>query len=101
MKNAYRVLLLFGVLAGFAHAQTEELPSVEIPQSDAGPIEEVEVYGRKRPRQMEKIVIKARLDFWELYNSVNTIDEFQVECAKRKTSGSNLKKLRCEPKYFT
>lgn len=101
MRKALFSFALTALLASVADAQNDDSAAGESLDGERRAIEEVEVYGRKRPRHLERIVIKARLDFWDLYNTINTVDEFKVECSKNKSAGTNMKQLRCEPQYFT
>lgn len=68
---------------------------------DAEYVDEIEVFGQMTTVQLGKLVVEARLDFWELYNSMNTVDEFRVVCDRRAPTGSNLKKLSCMPMYYS
>ncbi|MEL6868295.1 MAG: hypothetical protein AAFO81_00705 [Pseudomonadota bacterium] len=64
-------------------------------------IDEIEVIGRKTTRQLEKIVVEARLDFWGLYNSINNVPDYRVNCERIAPIGSNIKRLRCVPRYYS
>lgn len=95
----FLLLVAGGVLAATAHAQTE--------QGDASAgsedifLEEIEVRGQKSVGQLQKVVLEARLDFWDVYNTINSIDEYRVVCEKRASIGTGIKKTRCVPRYFS
>ncbi len=100
MLNRLILLCVAGsVLIATANAQTEQGDNAE-PGGDVL-LEEIEVRGQRSVGQLQKIVLEARLDFWDVYNTLNTIDEFKVICEKRASAGTNLKKTRCVPRYFS
>ncbi|MEL7025527.1 MAG: hypothetical protein AAGL69_17455 [Pseudomonadota bacterium] len=65
-------------------------------------IDEITVQGQRTPFQLEKIMIQARLDFWDVYNSINNIEDYRVVCRREGRAGTNLKgPMRCVPRYFS
>ncbi len=81
--------------------QTEEAHTANEAQvMEAGVMEEVTVLGRMSTFQLNKAVVRARLDFWDLYNSLNDVDEYRVVCEKVAATGTKLKKLQCAPAYY-
>ena len=64
-------------------------------------LEEITVYGRKSSAEMAILFKQAQFDFLDVYNNLNTVDEFRVVCEKRATTGSKFKKDHCEPVYYT
>ena len=63
-------------------------------------MEEVTVLGQMSTFQLNKAVVRARLDFWDLYNSLNDVDEYRVVCEKVAATGTKIKKLQCAPAYY-
>ncbi|MEL6868293.1 MAG: hypothetical protein AAFO81_00695 [Pseudomonadota bacterium] len=84
-----------------AHAQTAEEGATEQETADDKVIDEIEVLGQQTPLQLSKVVVQARLDFWDVFNSLNRVDDYQVVCRKVAQTGTRFKKMRCAPKYFT
>ncbi len=86
------------VLADDVVSNDAEAPPT-IDSDDA--IEEIEVLGELPTIQLGKIVEKARLDFWDLYNSLNDVAEFRVVCDRRDTTGTRFRELSCVPAYYS
>ncbi|MEM9057177.1 MAG: hypothetical protein AAGD86_06855 [Pseudomonadota bacterium] len=63
-------------------------------------MEEVTVLGQMNMSQLRRTVDRAKVDFWDAYNSVNDIEEFRMICDRKADTGSHLKKLSCAPSYF-
>ncbi len=68
--------------------------------TEAGEMEEVTVLGRMSTVQLEKAVVRARREFWDLYNSLTDSDEYRVVCEKVAATGTRIKKLQCAPAYY-
>lgn len=69
------------------------------PQS-MGPIEEVEVTAeREKLREMRAKLIEAEDRFYELYNKLNTDDQFDVVCSMEKRTGTNISARVCRPVF--
>ena len=89
------ILALFVLCS--AEAWATDSPAEE---NVAAAMEEVEVRGQKSRQQLERAVVEARLDFWEIYNSLNTDNDYRIVCEKVAVTGSRFKKRRCVPQYF-
>jgi hypothetical protein len=63
-------------------------------------VEIIEVIGQFTPAQWGKIAESAKVDFYELFNEVNDIDDYRMICRAEKEIGSNIKKMKCEPQYY-
>ena len=62
-------------------------------------IEEIVVYGGRTLVQLRLDIYRAEEDFYELYNSLNADDEFDVHCGKESKVGSHVRRWRCEATF--
>ncbi|MEL7448685.1 MAG: hypothetical protein AAFN78_05720 [Pseudomonadota bacterium] len=62
--------------------------------------DEIKVLGQMNRYQLGRAVVRARLDFWDVYNALNDVDEYRIICERVEYTGSKLRKLRCEPVYY-
>lgn len=89
------------VCAHDLHASAQgESDTAKSQTNDEQVMEEVIVQGQKTTIQLSKAVVQARLDFWDMYNSLNDIEEYRVVCEKVAATGTNIKKLQCAPQYY-
>jgi hypothetical protein len=63
-------------------------------------IEEVVVYGNKSLVQLRRELYKAEDAVFDLFNSLNSDDEFDIHCYKEAPTGSHIKKRVCKTNYF-
>jgi len=71
-------------------------------QAEPGPtetIEEVVVYGNKSLSQLRRELYKAEDAVIDLFNSLNSDDEFDIRCYKEAPTGSHIKKRVCKTNY--
>lgn len=62
--------------------------------------EEVIVYGKKNIIILRNTLYRAEKNFFDLFNSLNSNDEFDVECNKRQKSISERRREhRCSPSF--
>ncbi len=103
MKTLVATLFLLLVASPALAAETdsgEPTPADDRVNAEAQAMEEVTVLGQMNMTQLEKAVERAKLDFWDAYNSVNEIDEYRMVCEKVATTGTHMKTLRCAPSYY-
>jgi molybdenum-dependent DNA-binding transcriptional regulator ModE len=62
-------------------------------------IEEIVVYGSKTLLQLRLDLYLAEEVVFELFNSLNSNDEFDIHCDKETTVGSRLQHRVCKPNY--
>ena len=87
------VLLLVMPVSGVCQsesAQAEEPP---------GPIEEVIVRGSKSLIMLKHELYTAEEVLYDLYNSLNTDDDFDIRCFKEAPTGSHIKRRVCRPNF--
>lgn len=89
--EARTLFVLLSLLAADTGAQSVETDTEQ-------PIEVVEVVGQ-RLQELRFQIEDARLDIYEIFNSLNTDDEFDVHCEGRKETGSLIKHTICEPAF--
>ena len=58
-------------------------------------IEEIVVYGDRTLVQLRFDIYRAEEDFYELFNTLNSDDEFDVHCGKRIKVGSHIRRWAC------
>ncbi len=63
------------------------------------PIEEIVVYGSKSLLQFRLDLYKAEEAVFDLFNSLNSDDEFDIHCHKEMFIGSRLQRRVCKPNY--
>ena len=90
------VLLLALVPVGMC--QTASVQKEEPAPSDT--IDEITVYGDKSLRKLHRELYKAEDAVIDLFNSLNSDDEFDIHCYKEAPTGSHIKKRVCKTNYF-
>jgi len=63
-------------------------------------IEEIVVYGYKSIVQLHLELYKAEDAVFDLFNSLNSDDEFDIHCYKEAPTGSHIKERVCKTNYF-
>ena len=63
-------------------------------------IEEIVVYGKKSLVQLRLKLYKAEEAVIDLFNSLNSDDEFDIHCYKEAPTGSHIKKRVCKTNYL-
>ena len=89
-KTFVLLLILLSADAGGQPEQSDTEQEVEV----------VEVVG-KRLQELRFQIEDARLDIYDIFNSLNTDDEFDVHCEGRKETGSLIKHTICEPAFVS
>lgn len=64
-------------------------------------MERIEVYGKKTTAQLEKIVVKAKFDFYETFNAYNDDPQFHMVCRVKAVTGSHIKRKQCQARYVS
>ena len=90
------VALLF-VLAPSGMCQDESVQEAERESSDT--IEEIIVYGNKLLSQLRLEVYLAQDTTFDLFNSMNSDDEFDIHCYEEAKIGSHVMERICRPNY--
>ena len=67
--------------------------------ADRDTTEEIVVYGEKSVIVLRNELYRAEESFFTLYNSLNTNDDFDVECERISVLGERRKYHICRPKY--
>jgi hypothetical protein len=62
-------------------------------------IEEIVVYGNKSLARLHLELYKAEDAVFDLFNSLNSDDEFDIHCYKEAPTGSHIKKRVCKTNY--
>lgn len=97
------VLLVFTI--SVQNASAENVEGVQSPAEEQSPaevpgeMEEVTVYGQKSMLSLERAMIEAEDRTFELFNSLNTDNQYDIVCYKKAPLGSHIKRRYCYPNY--
>jgi hypothetical protein len=72
----------------------------QVEPEPAETIEEIVVYGHKSLVRLHRDLYKAEDAVFDLFNSLNSDDEFNIRCRKEAPTGSHIKKRVCKTNYF-
>jgi hypothetical protein len=95
---AVRFQLVLLLLAPVAAAQAQAV-SAPMPGESNLELEEVEVIGRKL-YQLQRELIDAQDRFYALYNELNTIDDFDIQCTMEAATGTLMRKRECRLEFL-
>ncbi len=90
------VVLLFA-LAPFGMCQNALVQEVEPETSDT--IEEIVVHGNKSITQLRLELYRAQEVAFDLFNSLNSDDDYDIHCYKEAPIGSHIMRRVCKPNY--
>ena len=90
------VVLLFA-LAPVGMCQSSSVQEVEPEPSDT--IEEIIVYGNRSLNQLRLELYRAEDIAFDLFNSLNSDDEYDIHCYKEAPTGSHIKRRVCKANY--
>ena len=77
--------------------QSESVQAEEPPET----IEEVVVHGSKPLVKLKLEIFKAEDALYDLYNSLNTDDDFDIRCYKEAPTGSKIKRRICRTNFYS
>jgi hypothetical protein len=72
----------------------------QVEPEPAETIEEIVVYGHKSLVRLHRDLYKAEDAVFDLFNSLNSDDEFDIHCYKEAPTGSHIKKRVCKTNYL-
>ena len=104
LQRVFRITGLFATSAMLLLALTsvglcQNAPVRELESDPTETIEEIIVYGDKSLVQLRFEMYKAEEVVFELFNSLNSDDEFDIHCYKEAPIGSHIKRRICKPNY--
>jgi hypothetical protein len=79
----------------------DEIISETVEQESSESIEEITVYGDKSLHDLRLEVYKAEENFFEVFNSVNEDDEFDVRCFYEVPSFTHIRRHVCRANFVT
>lgn len=82
--------VLIGTVFGSVGALAQDDVANEEP-----PIEEITAYGQKTLLNLRYAALQAEEDFFNRFNELNDIDEYDVFCAREGSTYSRIKRRRC------
>lgn len=65
------------------------------------PIEEIDVTGKRSSMQLRMEIERLEEGMFDLFNELNSSDDFDVACHKIKHTGTLIPTWECEPAYLT
>lgn len=71
----------------------------EVSPAKLDELEELTVTGR-RPWQLRREIARVEERFFELFNRINSQDEFDIHCVTRADTNSNIKRRSCLPQVY-
>ena len=78
---------------------TAAAPATTEAQSSQEPVEEVVVRGRRTLFALRREMQSARENVWEVFNAVNSDNDFDIACTSAPRTGSHVKNRACRPQY--
>jgi hypothetical protein len=88
-------LLLVLPLTGFCQSTSDE----EMQEAPPEELEEIVVYGQRSLTELRLETFRAEDDFYDLFNSMNSDDEFDVHCNRETPTGSHIGRRVCRANY--
>jgi hypothetical protein len=86
------------LLALFCAAASASAQEAASPPQSAANIEEFVVPGR-RPENLRLEIERLEIAVYDRWNSLNSNDEFDIQCVEREPTGSNITTRTCAPKF--
>lgn len=81
--------------AGEGIAQPADVTAADEPET----IDEIVVYGEMSLIQLQREIIRAEVRLFDVFNSLNSNDEFDVECEYIRRVGTRKRIHRCTPRF--
>lgn len=81
--------------------QLETLSDTELERRAGVPIEEIIVTSQQSFRSLRLQIEIAEEQLYSIYNDLNEIEEFDVECRQSDWAGTHIKQHMCWPQFFT
>lgn len=82
-----------------AAAQAEPAPPAGAQDGQGEPIDEIEVVGHRPLRDLRLEVQAARERVYDLFNSLNSDDQFDIHCRSVPKTGTRIPQRECRPQY--
>ena len=92
------VLLAAALIVGRVAAQSEQTPYAD-PPIESEPLEEVTVRGQRSLYALRIEVQAARERVFDVFNSINSNDRFDIHCRNRSQTGTRIPQRVCSPRY--
>lgn len=96
-KCALASVVLVLALPGIGLCQVAAFQGLS--DEDIDTIDEIVVYGEPTLRQIRSEICKAEEKFYELFNSLDSGKQFDIQCFHRTYAGSYIRRRVCEPNF--
>lgn len=93
-------LLVAVILPTISQAQNTGSAVSSKPESNARPLEEINVIGEKTRGAVRYQIIRAETSSYTLFNELNNSDEFDIECKRVKRGDTQIVRRFCEPNFL-
>ena len=93
------LVLLTALTLGRVAAQSEPTPPADRADERAEQIEEITVLGQRSLRALRLEVQAARERVYDLFNSLNSNDEFDITCQNVPMTGTRIPQRVCRPQF--
>ena len=101
MKPKIALLIILPCFLSLGIAAQEPLKEISTDSAAQGYVlEEIKVIGQRPLSSMEMEIIRAEELKFEIFNSLNSTDEFDITCSWRAPTGSRLKRWGCDVGYM-
>ena len=80
-------------------AVTSNVGLTQEPEAASDSVEEVIVYGKKSLTRLRAELHLAEENVFEMFNSLNSSDEFDIHCVDQSQAGTRIKRRVCKPNY--
>ena len=74
-------------------------PVQEVEQAPSDTLEEIIVYGQRSLLKFRLDMYRAEEDFYDLFNSLNSDDEYDVHCYREAPTGSHIRRRFCRANF--
>ena len=84
-----------------ASTELEALSATELERRAGVPIEEIIVTSQQSFRSLRLQIEVAEEQLYSIYNDLNEIEEFDIECRQSDWAGTHIRQHMCWPQFFT
>ena len=74
-------------------------PVEEVKEAPSDTLEEIIVYGQRSLLEFRLDLYRAEVNFYDLFNSLNSDDEYDVHCYREAPTGSHIRRRICRANF--
>lgn len=91
--------VVFVLFMATQSASGQSAPGAHAEDAEAEEIEEITVYGQKPLLGLRWQMQRAEKTFYDVFNELNSNDDFDVKCEHKTQTGSRLTEYACTPRF--